>query len=102
MMMACVRKCYSFFLIPTIFVYKLNDSPIIGPIATMNKPLATIWSPKAAGSFSRLQCSEIVSVKLMSVAPLKNPFISRVIRSALYVVCSASATEEKHAYQQVV
>jgi hypothetical protein len=61
-----------------------------GPSAAMNSPLATIWSPNAAGNFSRLQCSDIVSVKLMSVAPLKNPFITRVTIRAVYSVCSAS------------
>lgn len=62
-----------------------------GPNAAMNSPLATMWSPNAAGNFSRLQCSDIVSVKLMSVAPLKNPFITRVTINAVYSVCSASA-----------
>jgi len=65
--------------------------PITGPSATMNRPLATMWSPNAAGNFSRLQCSDIVSVKLIRVASLKNPFSTSVIINAVYSVCSASA-----------
>jgi len=56
--------------------------PIRGPRATMNSPLATMCSPNAAGSLSRLQYSDIVSVKLMSVAPLKNPLITSAVINA--------------------
>lgn len=64
--------------------------PIRGPRAAMNSPLATMCSPNAAGSLSRLQYSDIVSVKLINVAPLKNPFITSDAINAAYSVCSAS------------
>lgn len=46
-------------------------------------------SPKAAGSFSNEQCSDIVSVKLLKAAPLKNPDTDNQAMIGIQAVCSA-------------
>jgi hypothetical protein len=64
-------------------------SPKMGPIATTKRPLPTMWRPNAAGNFSNDEYSDMVMVKLMRAAPLKNPQITSQTRIIVQSVCSA-------------
>lgn len=55
------------------------DLPKRGPKATTNRPFPTICKPKAAGSFSRVEYSDIVMVKFIRAAPRTNPHITNHI-----------------------
>lgn len=62
----------------------------MGPIATTKSPFPTICSPKAAGSFSKDEYSDMVIVKLIRAAPRKKPHITSHIKILVQSVCSAS------------
>lgn len=50
-----------------------RNLPIMGPKIITNNALPIKCHPKAAGSFSIVQNSETVKVKLAKAAPLKKP-----------------------------
>lgn len=65
----------------------------MGPRIKTNNPLATICRPKAAGSFSRVQHSDMVSVKLLRQHPLKKPHIDNQTINGIHSVCTARTKE---------
>lgn len=70
--------------------------PSMGPIATTKSPFPTIWRPKAAGSFSKDEYSDIVIVKLINAAPLKKPQITNQIIIMVQSVCSARTVRNRN------
>lgn len=70
--------------------------PNTGPKATTNNPFPTMCSPKAAGSFSREEYSDIVIVKLIKAAPLTNPHITNQIINIVQSVCSAITAKNRN------
>lgn len=63
-------------------------------MATTNTPLLTMCRPKAAGSFSSGQYSDIVKVKLLRHMPLKKPQIDNHIIKGTHSDCSANTGNE--------
>lgn len=55
-----------------------------------------MWMPKAAASLFNLlsQYSGITSIKLVSVAPRKNPFKIKIVSSLIHSWLSAKAVEK--------
>lgn len=70
-------------------------TPIRGPRATTKIALPTMCQPKAAGSFSRVQYSETVRVKLLRAAPRKKPDIDSQTINWVQPVCSAMTGKRK-------
>lgn len=70
-------------------------APIKGPKATTKTALPTMCQPNAAGSFSKLQYSDTVKVKLLKATPRKKPVIDSQINRFVQSVCSATTATEK-------
>lgn len=64
-------------------------------MATTNSPFPTMCSPNAAGNFSRDEYSDMVSVKLISAAPLTNPQMTNQIIIMVQSVCSAITVKDR-------
>lgn len=70
-------------------------APIKGPKATTKTALPTMCQPNAAGSFSKLQYSDTVKVKLLKATPRKKPVIDSQTNKFVQSVCSATTVTEK-------
>lgn len=68
-------------------------APMSGPKMMTKIAFPTMCQPKAAGSFSRLEYSETVKVKLLSAMPRKNPAIQSHAIIEVSSVCSAKTEE---------
>lgn len=69
--------------------------PNTGPKATTKSPFPTMCNPKAAGSFSRDEYSDMVMVKFIRAAPLTNPHITSQIIIMVQSVCSAITVRDR-------
>lgn len=70
-------------------------SPNSGPRATTNKPFPTLCSPKAAGSFSKVEYSDIQIAKFINADPLTNPAIASQVSIIGFSTCIAKTEKMK-------